>query len=225
MVVQPTTLIVGGTSGLGLALATMLTDRGQRVCVTGRCPKKHAGHTTVPLAITEHAKELSAALDVVLDEAGEINLLIYAAGFYQWGGLPELNEAEVLTMVNVGLVAPMLLLQKVLQRQGRLGGFIAITSTSQWIARQNEPVYAAAKAGLGMLAESVALGGVVQKTFVVGPAGLATPLWKGTERGGTLLDPEWVAARILELFEHPFRYRAVKILRDPPRIVEVHSRM
>ena len=127
-------------------------------------------------------------------------------------------------MVRVGLTSPAMMLQRILQKQEHLDGFIAVTSTSQSVPRLREPVYTAAKAGLGMLAKSVSLDPQVSKTLVVAPAGMKTNFWKGAEREGELLEPQWVAKQIINLYEGGFAYKYARILRGPPRVEAIDER-
>jgi len=209
-------LIIGGSSGLGLELGLFLAEYCN-VFVTGRKdPQKKQLHF-IPLEIKK-SHLLSSDLDRVLTRVGAVELLIYAAGFHQDGAISDLEDSDIIAMINVKLTAPAMLLQKILRKQKKLSGFIAITSTSQLTPRLREPVYAAASAGLGMLARSVSLDKRVVKTLVAAPAGMKTNFWKGKTRKGVLLEPRWVAERIIDLYKMKFAFKQVLILREPPRI-------
>ena len=157
-------------------------------------------------------------LDHILEKIGPVDLLVYAAGFSQIGTLDVLTDKEIDAMLNISLAVPAKLLQRILQRQKKLPGLIAITSTSQWIPRMEEPVYAATKAGLAMLVASVSLDPRIKKTLVVWPSGMNTKMQVGRKYKGILLDPSWVATQILEWYKTDFKYQLIRILRDPPRV-------
>ncbi|HUD11809.1 MAG TPA: SDR family NAD(P)-dependent oxidoreductase [Candidatus Saccharimonadia bacterium] len=210
-------LIIGGTSGLGLSLAGMLTDT-HHVIVTGRHNPDRADLQFERLELSE-STGLEDRIDRLVQLLPQIDLVIYAAGFYQDGRITDLSTEQIMAMINVGLMAPTFLVRSLLIKQGKLSGFIAVTSTSQWTPREREPVYTAAKSGLGALAKSLSLDPRVMKTLVVGMAAMATPFWDGYGRDLTImLDPEWVAARVLELLANPFTYRFAHVLRDDPRV-------
>lgn len=222
-----TALIVGGTSGLGLELATLLcTSNNHEVYVTGRKEPENHQLKFIYLDV-DHTDRFHNKIDkIISDSPQQIDLLVYAAGFYQEGSTKQLTNEDIRKMINVGLVAPTLILNRVLNRQERLPGFIAITSTSQWTPGIYEPIYTAVKAGLGMFANSLSLDPQIEKVLVVGPAGMKTNFWSNTEKDThTMLKPKWVAEQICQLyFRDNFRYKCAKILREPPRVEVVEKR-
>lgn len=209
-------LIIGGSSGLGLELGLLLAGR-YNVFITGRKNPRKKPLCFIPLEIKKSLL-LPNDLDRVLARVGAVDLLIYAAGFHQDGAISDLEDDDITAMINVKLTAPAMILQRILRRQKKLSGFIAVTSTSQSTPRLRESVYAAANAGLDMLARSMSLDKRISKTVVAAPAGMKTNFWKGKTRKGILLKPRWVAKRILDLYKGTFTYKQVLILRDPPRV-------
>jgi len=215
-------LVIGGTSGLGLELSLFLTER-YNVYVTGR--KKPQVHTITFKELELSDKELSSKLNSLISELPNIDLFVYAAGFGQDGTISDLTDEEILKMNYVGLIAPEMILQRILKKQGKLDFFIAITSSSQSKPREREPAYTAVKAGLGMLANSISLDARVKKTLVVAPGGMKTKFWDGTNRKvEEFLEPKWVAEQIIKLHNGEFKYKLVYILREPKRIEEVEKR-
>src|SRR3989344_1280106 len=197
-------LVVGGTSGLGLEMAKLLLERGD-VIVTGRKNPEIAG-------LTFHRWDMAITTDGLLEQVVQmgrlfiggppIDLLIWAAGFYQKGTLGELSTEDILRMNNLGLLAPAIFLKNIIQKQTLLPGFIAITSTSQWTPRKEEPLYTAVKAGLGMLANSLSFDPALGKVLVAAPAGMKTKFWGNALREtNDMLDPRWVAEVILGNYE------------------------
>lgn len=215
-------LIVGGSSGLGLELARLLTT-DYEVIVTGR---RDPAVTSLQFRQLELGDvSLSTKLDALITELPEIGLVVYAAGFFQEGTISDLGDADIEKMDRVGLLAPAMLLQRILSKQGKLPGFIAITSTSQWTPRLLEPMYTAVKAGLGMLANSISLDERVGKVLVLGPAGMRTRFWEEDGRDTSdMLDPEWVAAETKKLWGEDFKYKFARALRNPARVEIVETR-
>lgn len=222
---KPNALIIGGSSGLGLELARLLTTT-HNVTITGRHDPNESSliSRNLNMELDEDTDldvamvNLSVDLRCILDGAEPIDLLIYAAGFYQEASIGQLEDLQILNMVNLGLIVPAMLLRHILFSYN-LPNFIAITSTSQWTPRPAEPVYTAVKAGLAMLAHSVSLDPQVGKVMVVAPAGMKTAFWRGQGRDTSImLDPKWVAEQIVLDFDQQFKYKFIKILRAPARV-------
>lgn len=217
-------LVVGGTSGLGLALARSLVPQGyEDIFVTGtgrKDPPKDDGITFLELDIGPSAQEVSADIDRIMKQALPIDLLIYAAGFFEQGTIDQLGDAHIDAMVNVSFTAPAKLISRILRRQLGLPGLIFITSTSQWIPRFKEPIYASLKSALGMLGKCLALDPHIKKTLVAAPAAMDTPFWGGEKREGTLLDQYWVAGEILKVWQTDFVYKCIRILRGDRREID-----
>ena len=211
-------LIVGGSSGLGFALAKRYRAQGHTVFITGRkdphAPELHF----CAFAITEQTEPLGAELDALLALTGPIDLLVYAAGYYQEGTLDQLSDSEILTMLNVGLTVPALLIQRLKKCAHAALDIVLITSSSQYTPRKLEPVYTAVKSGLGMLGASLALDPAIGKVLVLAPSGMATSFWDAQKEAHDYLNPEWVAQETVSLFNDAFNYRYAKILRSPARI-------
>lgn len=216
-------LIIGGSSGLGLALAEMLSP-DYHVFVTGRRDPKNKAVSFTELELDSDS--LGDDLDTLLLDLPEIDLLVYAAGIYQEGTISDLSDHDLEKMNRIGLMAPAMLLQRILNQQDELPGFIAITSTSQWTPRLLEPMYTAVKAGLGMLANSVSKDEHVGKVLVAGPAGMNTRFWEENPRDPNvpMLDPVWVAEQILDEWNGEFEYKFIRILREPKRVEIVETR-
>ncbi len=217
-----TALIVGGTSGLGLCLAEKLAASKYDVIVTGRTDPKNPKLKFKKLDLSDYSKSADGIKRLVRG-LPQIDLLVYAAGYFLDGTISELKEAQIDEMLSVGLRAPVLFL-RLMTRHG-LDGFVAVTSTSQWTPRPKEPIYTATKSGLGMLANSVSLDPKVKKVMVAGPAGMKTPFWRSTKTDTSeYLDPEWAADQVLNQWQGKFKYKFVQILRQPARVKVVEER-
>lgn len=217
-------LIVGGTSGLGLELAKQYQILGHSVTITGRQdPHVEQLHFQI-LDIGADLQKLIHDINTLVETIDPVNTLIYAAGFYQEGLIGEINTNDIVQMIHVGTTAPTLLIHKLKNRlQGQLK-VILITSSSQYTPRRLEPVYTMVKAGLGMLGRSLALDDTLGKVMVIAPSGMVTPFWDKNKDTSTYIDPGWAASQIIEHSSVPFKYKFIKLLRDPARVLveEVH---
>lgn len=216
-------LIIGGTSGLGLALARKFAEDGEKVVVTGRHDPKVKGIDYQEFDLTKpnlpaRAKKLVAALP-------DINRLVYAAGYYQEGTVTDLSDEEIEQMIDVGGRGLIYVVKALLHKQNKLAELITITSTSHWTPRKLEPIYNFAKAGAGHLSNGLAEDDRIGKVLVAGPAGMDTPFWAKTDHDTSeMLEPDWVAKQVIEQNDGDFNYRFVKILRQPARVEHVETR-
>lgn len=219
-------LIIGGTSGLGLSLAHSLQTQ-YSVYVTGRRKFTEKDINFLPLDLSE-TEGLTERIESLIDTLPNIDLVIYAAGFFQDGTVTDVDEKQIATMLNVGLNGAIHTIRYILKKQESINEFIAITSTSQWTPRLYEPVYTAVKAGLGAFANSISLDKRVKKTLVAGPAGMDTDFWKGTDPvahdTSKMLKPDWVADAINNTRKENYTYKFVRILREPARVEVVETR-
>lgn len=71
-------LVVGGSGGLGRAIADLLAERGSAVAVTYRTNRPEAG-TSYALDLTDHAAA-AAVVDQAVADHGGLHTLVYAAG-------------------------------------------------------------------------------------------------------------------------------------------------
>lgn len=212
-------LIIGGTSGVGLELAQHYVTDGHTVCITGRRNPNLEGAQFEQLSISANAEQLSSDIDTVLTQFEGINTLIYAAGFRQRGLIDELSDDAIKQMLNVGLLAPTLLVQRLKNKLATPLKVMLITSSSQYTARKLEPVYCAVKSGLGMFGESLVKDSQIGKVLVAAPSGIDTAFWHGSDEDNrTMLDATWVCDKIVELSSGVFKYKYAKILRNPARV-------
>lgn len=216
-------LIIGGTSGLGLELAKNMHASGDEVYVTGRRrlhePALHYE------AFDLSAPHLPQRLNELLAKLPQIQTLVYAAGYFQDGRVTDLTESQIEEMIDVGGRGLIYAVQAILAKQGKLDELITITSTSQWTPRKLEPIYNFVKAGAGHFSNAMAEDGRIGKVLVAGPAGMDTAFWEGTNHDvSTMLDPVWVADKIMTLRGDEYTYRFARILRQPARVEVVETR-
>ncbi len=217
-------LIVGGTSGLGLELAKIYSSLGHTVIIAGRKNPDLANVRYIPFSITSNLDETTKQIENLLSQIEKVNTLIYTAGYFQSGHIDELSDAQITEMVNIGLLTPALMAQRLKNNPGKPLKVMLITSSSQYTPRELEPMYTSTKAALGMLGASLSLDLGIGKVLVVAPSGMKTPFWKNDNDTSEYLDPKWVAEQVVELSSGPFKYRYAKILRKPQKVEIVETR-
>jgi NAD(P)-dependent dehydrogenase (short-subunit alcohol dehydrogenase family) len=217
-------LIVGGTSGLGLAMAEQLKAENT-VYITGRHDPQAEGMTFHELQLGK-LDGLLANIHTLVEALPKLDLVVYAPGFYQEGTITDLNEDQIQEMLSVGVTGAMYVAREVLNKQGELAEFVAITSTSQYTPRLLEPVYTVAKAGLGAFSNSLSLDPRVKKTLVAGPAGIKTKFHEGRDVDmSTYLTPEWTAEQVIEHLSGDYIYKYIRILREPAHVEVIETRV
>lgn len=212
-------LIVGGSSGVGLELAKHYASIGHHVTITGRTRPELDGVDFQNFCVTDDAARLAQDTDRLVAQVEHVHTLIYCAGFLQRGHIDRLDDADLFAMTNVGLLAPMMLVQRLKRRSDWPLKVMLVTSSSQFTPREREPAYCATKAGLGMFGASLARDQALGKVLVVAPSGIDTPFWSGAdEQVQTMLDPHWVSQKIVELSGGHFKYKCAKLMRNPARV-------
>lgn len=161
--------ITGGATGIGKATAKLFLEYGAHVVITAR--DKTRGEQT--------AKELSGGADEILyvqadarsaeqtawafaecDRAfGGVDILFNNAGVNCVGAVDILSEADWDACLDTNLKGAFLASREAVPRMRVRGGGVIINdaSNSGLIARANDPVYCASKAGLVMLTRAMAL--------------------------------------------------------------------
>ena len=218
------TLIIGGTSGLGLELAKDFNLDGNEVYVTGRRELNETGLHYERFDLAE--PDLPKRIGQMVMKLPEINTLVYAAGYFQEGRITDLSDGEIEQMIDVGGRGLIYFVKAILDKQGSLDELVTITSTSQWTPRKLEPIYNFAKAGAAHFSNAMAEDGRVSKVLVAGPAGMNTAFWEGIERDDfdKMLDPKWVANEVMKLRQSDYKYKFAKIMREPARVEVVETR-
>ncbi|HUY59452.1 MAG TPA: SDR family NAD(P)-dependent oxidoreductase [Solirubrobacteraceae bacterium] len=193
-------LLTGATGGIGHALARALHDGGAQLLLTGR-----RLDVLTPLADQLGARVIAADLSMRDDierlaiEAADVDILIANAALPASGHLLDLNQAQIDTMLEVNLRAPIALaraLAPAMVQRGS-GHIVFISSLSGKAASPAASVYSATKFGLRGFAHgaradlrgtgvgvSVILPGFVRDAGMFADAGVKLPPGVGTSSPG-----------------------------------------
>jgi NAD(P)-dependent dehydrogenase (short-subunit alcohol dehydrogenase family) len=156
-------VIIGGTSGMGLATAKMLLDGGARVLVTGRSQaglesaQQELG--TDVLVVSSDARSLTdieALAAQVKAEFGTFDLLFVNAGFSVPTPLGSVTEAVYDEMFNLNAKGPFFAIQKLAPLINRGGSVVLTTSVANVKGLPGQATYGAAKAALRSFARVLA---------------------------------------------------------------------
>src|ERR1700722_4904975 len=155
-------LITGASSGIGAATAGALGRAGARLILTGRDEDRLASVAaqTGGLALSADLSEADGPDQLIksaLAEAGRIDVLVCNAGAGWAGPIGDLSGSKATELIAVNLLAPVQLARLVAPGMAErgTGRLIFVSSIAGMTGVRNEAVYAATKAGVNYLAESL----------------------------------------------------------------------
>ena len=212
-------LITGGSSGIGYAVAEAMMAKGASVAITGRRPDvlrgaaerlHRVGRAEYLAADVSTQEGRKATLAFALQAFGGLDILVNNAGGVRAGRLEDTTEAEIRTMIEVDLVAPILLTRAALPvlRASGEGLVVNVTSGIALVAAPFYATYAGVKGGLAKFGESLRreLKGEGVHVMTVYPGATETPMMRssraGPELGFTREPASAVAAAVIEGIEH-----------------------
>jgi NAD(P)-dependent dehydrogenase (short-subunit alcohol dehydrogenase family) len=200
-----TAVVVGGTSGIGLALSKGLAEAGANVVPTGRrrelirsaaadIEKLGRKSMVVTSDVTDRAS-LEALRDAVLKEFGRVDILVNCAGMTKRTPTIDLPEEEWTRILDLNLNGTLRSCQifgrkMIEQKYGRI---INIASLSTFVALYEVAAYSASKAAVASLTKSLAIEwskhGICVNAIAPGVfrTELNSALLDGTARGKELL--------------------------------------
>ncbi len=162
-------LITGATDGLGKAAAVLLAERGYRVYAAGRSPEKRvqldrlAKAKNLPLQSLEldvtSDDSVCAAVQLVLSEAGAIDVLINNAGLGYMAVIEELKMEDFRSQFETNVFGVLRVTQAVLphMRERRTGRILMISSVAGLVSPPTYGAYSSSKHALEGLSNALRL--------------------------------------------------------------------
>jgi NADP-dependent 3-hydroxy acid dehydrogenase YdfG len=207
---SPVTLITGGGSGIGAAVARRLLDAGHRVAVTGRGEERlngFAGELGRPdglLTIVGNASEydhVRSAVDRTLKEFGRLDTVVANAGFATHDSVAEGDPAAWPEMVLTNVLGPALLIRASIDALKETRGRIVLVGSVAGFVHGPGNLYGATKWAVTGLAENtrrqVTEWGV--GVTLIAPGRVETPFWDsyGSLPPGHLLTADQIADSVV----------------------------
>jgi NAD(P)-dependent dehydrogenase (short-subunit alcohol dehydrogenase family) len=156
-------LVTGGGTGIGAADTRALAASGDRVAICGRragplgTVAAETGALGLPCDISD-AAQVERVVGSVKREFGRLDGLVLNAGVITPGGVADLSADDWSQMVSVNLTGAFLVAKAALPHllEGR-GAIVSVASVAALRAAAEMGGYAATKAGLAMLTQSLAV--------------------------------------------------------------------
>ncbi len=163
-----TALIVGGTSGIGLACARAFLAQGQRVCIAGRDAQRasDARHAlgdppllTVGLVDAMSGHQVRELVNGFARREGGLRVLVYCAAELRQAPAQQESEREFMHAYQANVVGALAAAQEALAHMARqrFGRIVFVSSISGVRASENRVAYGSSKAALNQLARQLAV--------------------------------------------------------------------
>ena len=142
-------LVTGGSSGIGLAAARALRDRGLTVFILSRRPFAEKGLHHLCADVGDE-RQCVEAVETILHKAGDIDLLVNCAGFGISGAVEFTELADAKKQMEVNFFGTVNMTRAVLpyMRQRRNGKIVNISSVAAPAAIPFQAYYSATKAAI-----------------------------------------------------------------------------
>ncbi len=188
-----TYIVVGGTGGIGKAIAHALEKQGAKPLIVSRSSKEW------PCDVTS-VEEIKSTFTRIAKERGTVDGLINSMGYLQVSKLQNTEDALIQKQVGVNLTSAFFLCKYVSLKPG--GHIVNIASSSYSRGRKDYTIYSATKSGLVNFTLGLAEEREDLSVNVIVPQRTLTNMRKANfpnEKEESLLTPEEVAEAVLEL--------------------------
>lgn len=177
-------LIIGGSSGMGLASAKRLVQAGAEVFISGRdAAKLDAAVTSLGDRATGITANFTdrASLEALMRNVGRLDhLVLAAAGAAAWGPFGQLPVEAVRAALNTKLLGYWQSLQAALPILRRDGSVVFMTGAASRVAMNGTAGLAAVNGGITQMAQTLAKELAPLRVNVVSPGLVDTPAYDGT---------------------------------------------
>lgn len=157
-------MITGGSSGIGLATARLFRDEGAQLVITGRDPERLAAAQqelgSETLAIRSEAgslAEIDALIKQIKQRFDRLDVLFLNAASGTMSPIEQVSEAQFDETMGVNFKGVFFTIQKALPLLSGNASIIVTTSITNRTGSPNCSVYAASKAALRSLVQSLSL--------------------------------------------------------------------
>lgn len=152
-------IVTGASSGIGRQIAQTLSKNGATVVLAARASDKLSDaekeikkSIAIPTDVTTEA-DINKLVKTVVDKLGRIDILVNCAGIGMFGRVEDIDAAKYRAVLELNLVAPLLLMEKVIPIMRKQGGgtIVNISSLSSKKYIPNIAGYASTKHALNAI--------------------------------------------------------------------------
>lgn len=160
MSTQRTTIVTGGTSGIGAAIASAFYNAGDHVVIAARNDNSFAGTLgdRAKFVKTEvsNPRDLHALVQVAMNWTGRVDVMINNAGHSAWRPLDKIDEPFWSMMQDVNLKSVVFGCQAAASVMKEGGVIINVSSMAGKRGTPNNSAYCAAKFGVNGITQALA---------------------------------------------------------------------
>lgn len=207
-------IITGASSGIGAAIATVFSEAGYPVGLFAR-NKDAMEKLSLPnsICLSVDVTDINAMKDAILvaeNQFGKADCFINNAGFAKLGDFPEINHNDNVRMVDINILGVINGFEAILpdMRERKSGTIINISSVADRNARPNGATYAATKAAVKSLSESLRMANAKYGIRIcnLAPAKIKTPLLQQVQSNADLnqiINADNLARAALWIYQQP----------------------
>lgn len=209
---KPLVIITGASSGIGAATAKLFSEVGYATALLARNIKAMT-ELQIPNSISIECdvtdiSSVNNAVKIAQEQFGVPECLINNAGFAKGGDFSEVSHDENQKMIDVNLTGVVNCIESVLpsMQYNKSGTIINISSVADRKSRPTLPVYAATKAAVKSLSESLRTANAKHGIRIcnVAPAKIKTPLLMSSNLSDDqIIQVEDLAKTILWIYQQP----------------------
>ncbi|MGH3854134.1 MAG: SDR family oxidoreductase [Pseudonocardiaceae bacterium] len=216
---MPVSLITGGSTGIGAAIARELLVAGHSVVVTGRNKDRLAalgeqlrdgdGRLVAMSGDASDFDAVQAAVDTAVDRFGQLDNVVANAGFTTHDNLAEGDPEHWRAMVLTNVLGPMLLVKAALPALKQSKGRIVFVGSVAGIKNVPGNMYSVTKWATTGMAENTRLfvTGLGVGVTLLAPGRVDTPFWDSHDDArpseGPVLTAEDIARSVVWVLGQP----------------------